>query len=121
MSKRPGSPSSSSGTPGSSTQIAASSDRDKSKGLVQRTSGLDTTRPSPVSPARMGCGEILSYRFDPTGQKIAACSAGRTASPSGAPTRPTPTTACSPPSRKLHPCARHDDGQCVCTVRAAPT
>ncbi|KAJ7261420.1 WD40-repeat-containing domain protein [Mycena rebaudengoi] len=83
--KRPGLPSS--GTlvkraratppPGSQTQIAISSDGDKSKGLirgVQRTSGLDAPI---VSLAGAHGGDILSARFDPTGSNIAACSADR--------------------------------------------
>ncbi|KAJ7263841.1 hypothetical protein C8J57DRAFT_1512654 [Mycena rebaudengoi] len=62
--------------PGFSTQIAISSDGDQSKGFirsVQRTSGLDAPI---VSLASAHGGEILSCRFDPTGQNIAACSAG---------------------------------------------
>ncbi|KAJ7654912.1 WD40 repeat-like protein [Mycena rosella] len=84
MSKRPGSPSAgivikrAKGTPPPSTQIAiSSSDADRSKGLirtVQRTSNLEAPI---VSLAGAHSGEILSCRFDPTGQNIAACSADR--------------------------------------------
>ncbi|KAJ7681884.1 WD40-repeat-containing domain protein [Mycena polygramma] len=89
MSKRPASPSGSGalikrakGTspPPGSSQIAISSGGDKGKGLirtVQRTSGLEAPI---VSLAGAHSGEILSCRFDPTGQNIAACSADRSVS-----------------------------------------
>ncbi|KAJ7739156.1 WD40-repeat-containing domain protein [Mycena metata] len=86
MSKRPGSPSAgivikrAKGTPPPSNQIAISSDGDKSKGLirtVQRTSSLEAPI---ISLAGAHSGEILSCRFDPTGQNIAACSADRSVS-----------------------------------------
>ncbi|KAJ7509141.1 WD40-repeat-containing domain protein [Mycena galericulata] len=87
MSKRPGSPSSSGtlikrakATPPPSNQIAISSDGDKSKGLirtVQRTSNLEAPI---ISLAGAHSNEILSCRFDPTGQNIAACSADRSIS-----------------------------------------
>ncbi|KAJ7455828.1 WD40-repeat-containing domain protein [Mycena latifolia] len=87
MSKRAGSPSASGavikrakGTPPPSNQIAISSGTDKSKGLirtVQRTSNLDAPI---ISLAGAHSGEILSCRFDPTGQNIAACSADRSVS-----------------------------------------
>ncbi|KAJ6529186.1 WD40-repeat-containing domain protein [Mycena vulgaris] len=87
MSKRPGSPSGgivikrAKGTPPPSNQIAiSSSDSDRSKGLirtVQRTSNLEAPI---VSLAGAHSGEILSCRFDPTGQNIAACSADRSVS-----------------------------------------
>ncbi|KAF7303513.1 WD-REPEATS-REGION domain-containing protein [Mycena indigotica] len=59
------------------TQIAISSAGDKNKGLirsVQRTSGLEAPI---ISLAGAHRGEILSCRFDPTGQNIAACSTDR--------------------------------------------
>ncbi|KAJ7455830.1 hypothetical protein FB451DRAFT_1564844 [Mycena latifolia] len=87
MSKRPSSPSASGavikrakGTPPPSNQISISSCTDKSKGLirtVQRTSNLDAPI---ISLAGAHSGEILSCRFDPTGQNIAACSADRSVS-----------------------------------------
>ncbi|KAJ7730042.1 U5 snRNP complex subunit [Mycena olivaceomarginata] len=88
MSKRPGSPSSGAlikrakGTPPPSNQIAISSsgEGDKNKGLirtVQRTSNLEAPI---VSLAGAHSNEILSCRFDPTGQNIAACSADRSVS-----------------------------------------
>ncbi|KAJ7127631.1 U5 snRNP complex subunit [Mycena epipterygia] len=86
MSKRPGSPSAgilikrAKGSPPPSNQIAISSDGDKSKGLirtVQRTSNLEAPI---ISLAGAHSGEILSCRFDPTGQNIAACSADRSVS-----------------------------------------
>ncbi|KAK7062405.1 WD-repeats-region domain-containing protein [Favolaschia claudopus] len=88
MSKRPGSPSSGAlvkrakATPPPSNQIAISSsgDGDKNKGLirsVQRTSSLEAPI---ISLAGAHSGEILSCRFDPTGQNIAACSADRSVS-----------------------------------------
>ncbi|KAJ7098546.1 WD40-repeat-containing domain protein [Mycena belliarum] len=88
MSKRPGSPPAGAiikrakGTPPPSNQIAISQGvgGDKSKGLirtVQRTSGLEAPI---VSLAGAHSGEILSCRFDPTGQNIAACAADRSVS-----------------------------------------
>ncbi|KAJ7919459.1 WD40-repeat-containing domain protein [Mycena leptocephala] len=97
MSKRPASPSSSSsnavikrantggadGGNGNQQQMAISGDGlggDKNKGLirtVQRTSGLEAPI---ISLAGAHSGEILSCRFDPTGQNIAACSADRSVS-----------------------------------------
>ncbi|KAI5117555.1 hypothetical protein M0805_004468 [Coniferiporia weirii] len=63
------------------TQIAISSAGDDSKkGLirtVKRTSGLEAPI---VSLAGAHSAEIMSCRFDPTGQNIAACSADRTVS-----------------------------------------
>ncbi|KAJ7572447.1 U5 snRNP complex subunit [Mycena floridula] len=67
-------------TPPPSNQIAISSTDDRSKGLirtVQRTSSLDAPI---VSLAGAHAGEILSCRFDPSGQNIAACSADRSVS-----------------------------------------
>nr|GAT44917.1 predicted protein [Mycena chlorophos] len=67
-------------TPPPSNQIAISSDGDKNKGLirtVQRTSSLEAPI---ISLAGAHGGEILSCRFDPTGQNIAACSADRSVS-----------------------------------------
>ncbi|KAF6761915.1 U5 snRNP complex subunit [Ephemerocybe angulata] len=65
-------------TPPPSTQIAISnSSDDRNKGLirtVQRTSNLEAPI---VSLAGAHSAEILSCRFDPTGQNIAACSADR--------------------------------------------
>ncbi|KAG5634679.1 hypothetical protein H0H81_001129 [Sphagnurus paluster] len=59
-----------------SNQIAiSSSNNERNKGLirtVQRTSGLEAPI---ISLAGAHSGEILSCRFDPTGQNIAACSA----------------------------------------------
>ncbi|KAL1716966.1 WD40-repeat-containing domain protein [Schizophyllum commune] len=67
--------------PGPTNQIAISSAGDDSKkGLirtVQRTSNLEAPI---VSLAGAHSGEILSCRFDPTGQNIAACSADRSVS-----------------------------------------
>jgi len=64
-----------------SNQIAISagaSDREKALiRTVQRTSGLDAPI---VSLAGAHSAEIMSCRFDPTGQNIAACSADRTIS-----------------------------------------
>ncbi|KAJ6578954.1 WD40-repeat-containing domain protein [Mycena sp. CBHHK59/15] len=85
MSKRPGSPSAGivakrakAPSPENQSQIAISSaDGDRSKGLVrtvQRTSGLEAPI---ISLAGAHAGEILSCRFDPTGQNIAACSTDR--------------------------------------------
>jgi len=71
----------SSPTSANTQQIAiSSSGSDTSKALlraVQRTSGLDAPI---VSLAGAHGDEILSCRFDPTGQNIAACSADRTVS-----------------------------------------
>ncbi|KAF9463086.1 WD40-repeat-containing domain protein [Collybia nuda] len=68
-------------TPPPSNQIAISSSNDeRSKGLirtVQRTSSLEAPI---VSLAGAHSGEILSCRFDPTGQNVAACSADRSVS-----------------------------------------
>ncbi|KAF9000249.1 U5 snRNP complex subunit [Cyathus striatus] len=68
-------------TPPPSNQIAISSSNDeRNKGLirtVQRTSGLEAPI---VSLAGAHSAEILSCRFDPTGQNIAACSADRSIS-----------------------------------------
>ncbi|KAF5364063.1 hypothetical protein D9756_000169 [Leucocoprinus leucothites] len=68
-------------TPPPSNQIAISSSGDeRSKGLirsVQRTSNLDAPI---VSLSGAHGAEILSCRFDPTGQNIAACSADRSVS-----------------------------------------
>ncbi|KAJ7636594.1 WD40-repeat-containing domain protein [Roridomyces roridus] len=84
MSKRPGSPSGGAvikrakATPPPSNQIAISSSGDKSKGLirtVQRTSNLE----APIV-SLAGAHSILSCRFDPTGQNVAACSADRSVS-----------------------------------------
>ncbi|KAF8885740.1 WD40-repeat-containing domain protein [Infundibulicybe gibba] len=65
-------------TPPPSNQIAISSSNDeRQKGLirtVQRTSSLEAPI---VSLAGAHSGEILSCRFDPTGQNVAACSADR--------------------------------------------
>ncbi|KAG6848748.1 hypothetical protein H0H93_014414 [Arthromyces matolae] len=64
-----------------SNQIAISSSNDpRNKGLirsVQRTSSLEAPI---VSLAGAHSAEILSCRFDPTGQNIAACSADRSVS-----------------------------------------
>jgi len=63
-----------------SNQIAISSGADKQKGLIRsvpRTSGLDAPI---VSLAGAHASEILSCRFDPTGQNVAACSADRSVS-----------------------------------------
>ncbi|RDB19809.1 U5 small nuclear ribonucleoprotein [Hypsizygus marmoreus] len=64
-----------------SNQIAISSSNDpRNKGLirtVQRTSSLEAPI---ISLAGAHSGEILSCRFDPTGQNIAACSADRSVS-----------------------------------------
>ncbi|KAF8076838.1 WD40-repeat-containing domain protein [Lyophyllum atratum] len=64
-----------------SNQIAISSTNDlRNKGLirtVQRTSGLEAPI---ISLAGAHSGEILSCRFDPTGQNVAACSADRSVS-----------------------------------------
>ncbi|PBK67092.1 WD40 repeat-like protein [Armillaria solidipes] len=88
MSKRGGSPPTE-GTlvkraraaPPPSNQIAISSSNDeRSKGLirtVKRTSSLEAPI---VSLAGAHSAEILSCRFDPTGQNIAACSADRSVS-----------------------------------------
>lgn len=60
-----------------SNQIAISSGADKQKALmrsVPRTSGLESPI---VSLAGAHTSEVLSCRFDPTGQYIAACSADR--------------------------------------------
>ncbi|CAA7259323.1 unnamed protein product [Cyclocybe aegerita] len=68
-------------TPPPSNQIAiSSSNDDRNKGLirtVQRTSNLEAPI---VSLAGAHSGEILSCRFDPTGQNIAACSTDRSIS-----------------------------------------
>ncbi|KAF9014368.1 WD40 repeat-like protein, partial [Hymenopellis radicata] len=68
-------------TPPPSNQIAISSaGDDRSKGLirtVKRTSSLEAPI---ISLAGAHSGEILSCRFDPTGQNIAACSADRSVS-----------------------------------------
>ncbi|KAF9476999.1 WD40 repeat-like protein [Pholiota conissans] len=88
MSKRPPSPTSggvlvkrSKATPPPQTQIAISSaNEDRNKGLIRtvaRTSNLDAPI---VSLAGAHAGEILSCRFDPTGQNIAACSTDRSIS-----------------------------------------
>ncbi|PPQ71590.1 hypothetical protein CVT26_010558 [Gymnopilus dilepis] len=88
MSKRPPSPPQGGAvikraraTPPPSNQIAISSGNDeRSKGLirtVQRTSNLEAPI---VSLADAHSGEILSCRFDPTGQNIAACSSDRSIS-----------------------------------------
>ncbi|KAK7470078.1 hypothetical protein VKT23_001519 [Stygiomarasmius scandens] len=89
MSKRPGSPTSGgtlikrtrSSSPQNQSQIAISSNNDpRSKSLirtVQRTSNLDA--PIVLLEGAHGA-EILSCRFDPTGQNIAACSADRSVS-----------------------------------------
>ncbi|KAF9562460.1 U5 snRNP complex subunit [Agrocybe pediades] len=66
-------------SPPPQNQIAISSGKE-SKGLirtVQRTSNLDAPI---VSLAGAHSGEIMSCRFDPTGQNIAACSADRSIS-----------------------------------------
>ncbi|KAF9023496.1 WD40 repeat-like protein [Hymenopellis radicata] len=88
MSKRGGSPppdgtliKRAKATPPPSNQIAISSaGDDRSKGLirtVKRTSSLEAPI---ISLAGAHSGEILSCRFDPTGQNIAACSADRSVS-----------------------------------------
>ncbi|KAF8204572.1 U5 snRNP complex subunit [Pholiota molesta] len=88
MSKRPSSPTSGGAlmkraraTPPPSTQIAISSaNEDRNKGLIRtvaRTSNLDAPI---VSLAGAHAGEILSCRFDPTGQNVAACSTDRSIS-----------------------------------------
>lgn len=68
-------------TPPPSNQIAISSSNDeRSKGLirtVQRTSALEAPI---ISLAGSHSAEILSCRFDPSGQNIAACSADRSVS-----------------------------------------
>ncbi|KAF8914412.1 WD40-repeat-containing domain protein [Gymnopilus junonius] len=68
-------------TPPPSNQIAISSGKDeRSKGLirtVQRTSSLEAPI---ISLSDAHSGEILSCRFDPTGQNIAACSTDRSIS-----------------------------------------
>ncbi|KAF9448968.1 WD40 repeat-like protein [Macrolepiota fuliginosa MF-IS2] len=68
-------------TPPPNNQIAISSGNDeRSKGLirtVQRTSNLDAPI---VSLSGAHSAEILSCRFDPSGQNIAACSADRSIS-----------------------------------------
>jgi len=68
-------------TPPPSNQIAiSSSNDDRNKGLirtVQRTSNLEAPI---ISLAGAHSGEILSCRFDPTGQNIAACSTDRSIS-----------------------------------------
>ncbi|KAF9057519.1 WD40-repeat-containing domain protein [Panaeolus papilionaceus] len=68
-------------TPPPTNQIAISSaGDDRNKGLirtVQRTSNLEAPI---ISLAGAHSGEILSCRFDPTGQNIAACSADRSIS-----------------------------------------
>ncbi|TDL30025.1 WD40 repeat-like protein [Rickenella mellea] len=61
-------------------QIAISSNKDGNKSLIRtikRTSGLEAPI---VSLAGAHTAEILSCRFDPTGQNIAACSADRSVS-----------------------------------------
>ncbi|KZT60846.1 U5 snRNP complex subunit [Calocera cornea HHB12733] len=66
--------------PPTNTQLAISSGSDASKALVRsvkRTSSLDAPI---VSLAGAHSSEILSCRFDPTGQNIAACSADRSIS-----------------------------------------
>ncbi|CAK5275041.1 unnamed protein product [Mycena citricolor] len=89
MSKRPASPTSAPGalikrsraSPVPENQIAISTGPDgKGKSLmraVQRTSNLEAPI---VSLAGAHSGEILSCRFDPTGQNIAACSTDRSVS-----------------------------------------
>ncbi|KAH8834535.1 WD40-repeat-containing domain protein [Flagelloscypha sp. PMI_526] len=88
MSKRPSSSSNSSSLVKRSRQdetnnnqmIISSSNDEKSKGLIrsiQRTSNLDA--PIVKLEGAHG-GEILSCRFDPTGQNIAACSSDRSVS-----------------------------------------
>ncbi|CAE6440317.1 unnamed protein product [Rhizoctonia solani] len=68
-------------TPPPMTQIAISTGAsDREKALVrnvQRTSGLEAPI---VSLAGAHSAEIMSCRFDPTGQNVAACSADRTIS-----------------------------------------
>jgi len=87
MSKRPASPSDgalvkrSKDSPTPSNQIAISSSNDpRNKGLirsVKRTSSLEAPI---ISLSGAHSSEILSCRFDPTGQNIAACSADRSVS-----------------------------------------
>ncbi|KAH6908067.1 hypothetical protein BKA70DRAFT_290643 [Coprinopsis sp. MPI-PUGE-AT-0042] len=63
--------------PPSSQIIISNANDDRNKGLirtVQRTSNLDAPI---VSLAGAHAGEILSCRFDPSGQNIAACSGDR--------------------------------------------
>ncbi|PFH50425.1 hypothetical protein AMATHDRAFT_193270 [Amanita thiersii Skay4041] len=69
-----------SGTPPTTQLAISSAGDDRSKGLiraVQRTSNLEAPI---ISLAGAHSAEILSCRFDPTGQNIAACSADRSIS-----------------------------------------
>ncbi|KAF8628195.1 hypothetical protein AX15_004045 [Amanita polypyramis BW_CC] len=69
-----------SGEPPAASQLIISSAGDNKKGLirtVQRTSGLEAPI---ISLSGAHSAEILSCRFDPTGQNVAACSADRSIS-----------------------------------------